>query len=111
MDSLNTGNFTVTSPAGNTALYTPAQVTSFEAFSKSNDQKDLKSNGLTVGDYNAYKMSQELSYEDQTKIQRALSIVPAQLRNSDTESARYINIAKMGLKEGFTPQQVADEFL
>ena len=48
MDSLKGGKFTVTSPAGNTALYTPAQVTSFEAFAKSNDQKELTKNGLTV---------------------------------------------------------------
>lgn len=43
-------------------------------------------------------------------MQQALASVPAQLRNSDTESKNYINLAKIGLKQGLTPQQIADKF-
>lgn len=48
MDSLNAKDFTVSSPNVGGALYTPAQVTSFDAFGKSNDRKDLTANGLSV---------------------------------------------------------------
>lgn len=46
-----------------------------------------------------------------TNEQIALSAIPTQLRNSDTELKRYLEGIRLGLKEGKTPYQVADELM
>jgi hypothetical protein len=46
-----------------------------------------------------------------TKEQIALSVVPTQLINSDRELTRYLEGIRLGLKEGKTPYQIADEMM
>jgi hypothetical protein len=48
-------------------------------------------------------------FDQFSKEQIALSVIPTQLRNSDTELKRYLEGIRQGLAEGKTPYEVADQ--
>lgn len=51
------------------------------------------------------------SFDQFSKEQIALSVIPTQLRNSDTELKRYLEGIRQGLGEGKTPYEVADQLM
>jgi hypothetical protein len=51
------------------------------------------------------------SFDQFSKEQIALSAIPTQLRNSDTELKRYLDGIRSGLAEGKTPYEVADNLM
>lgn len=53
----------------------------------------------------------DVSFDQFSKEQIALSVIPTQLRNSDTELKRYLSGIRLGLQEGKTPFQIADELI
>lgn len=50
-------------------------------------------------------------FEQFTREQIALSVVPVQLRNTEVELNRFITGIRQGLEEGLTPYQVADKLM
>jgi len=53
----------------------------------------------------------DTSFDQFTKEQIALSVIPVQLRNSEVEHKRYLSGIKMGLTEGKTPFEIADALI
>lgn len=50
-------------------------------------------------------------FESMADVERALTTIPVQLRNSDAEREKYERLVKQGLQEGKTPEQVADRLI
>ncbi len=83
----------------------PTTITSLGQYLKWNHDLTTSKTASEVGN-GAPTTSDQFSRE-----QIALSVIPTQLRNSDTELKRYLEGIRLGLKEGKTPYQIADELM
>jgi hypothetical protein len=89
-------------PASITSL--PTEGEQLGAFIKWHTQISSSKSGANVG--NGKMTSTQFTQEN-----IALSAIPVQLRNSETELNRYLEGIRLGLAEGKTPYEVSDELM
>lgn len=101
-----------------TQQFSPSQIVAFDAYTKSNDIKDLKSQNLTLPMYNAYIAQKNIPeapnaqwYRLSDYTTRIRNMLPAGQADQPWEQAKIEKLAQQYIADGLTPEQASLKYL